>query len=228
VPSHAVVCVSGGLDSTVLAYWLRGKGIELSLVSVNYGQRHRVELRYAAGVAGAIGARHYEVDLAGYGAMLTGSALTDACVAVPDGHYTHESMRATVVPNRNAIMLDLAVGLAIATGAEAVAFGAHVGDHAIYPDCRTPFLDAYRQAVAVANEGFLPTGFTVEAPFARLSKGDIVAVGASLSVPFSQTWSCYRGGRVHCGRCGTCVERREAFTTAGFADPTEYADAEVG
>ncbi|MFV2013593.1 MULTISPECIES: 7-cyano-7-deazaguanine synthase [unclassified Micromonospora] len=154
--------------------------------------------------------------------MLAGSSLTDPTVATPDGHYSDSSMRATVVPNRNAIMLDVAVAHAVAIGAVAVAFGAHTGDHPIYPDCRPSFVAAYEQMVRVANEGFIDPGFAVLAPFINTSKSQIVAEGARLGVRFGDTWSCYRGGSRHCGTCGTCVERREAFFVANVADPTEY------
>ncbi len=146
---------------------------------------------------------------------------------VPDGHYTDWSMRMTVVPHRNAIMLDVAVAQTVAVQAGAVAFGAHAGDHPIYPDCRPAFLDAYRRMVLLANEGFLVPQFTVLAPFIGLSKVDVVRIGADLGVPFADTWSCYKGGELHCGTCGTCVERREAFQVAGVTDPTDYADGEV-
>jgi 7-cyano-7-deazaguanine synthase len=225
VPRHAVVIVSGGLDSTVLAYWLRKQGAGLTVLSVDYGQRHRVELDYARRAAERLGVGHHVADLTGIGRLLTGSALTDPTVAVPDGHYAEESMRATIVPNRNALMLDVAVGLAIAVGADAVAYGAHAGDHPIYPDCRPSFVKAYRRTVLTANEGSLPGGFDVIAPFVTMTKADIVGIGARIGVPFEATWSCYRGRTMHCGTCGTCVERAEAFAVAGVADPTLYAQS---
>jgi 7-cyano-7-deazaguanine synthase len=228
LPRHVVAVVSGGVDSTTLAYWLDAHGARLTLLSFDYGQRHRVELNFARATAAALAADHRVVDLTDVGRLLGGSALTDPAVDAPDGHYTHESMRATVVPNRNAIMLDIAVGLAIAAGAGAVAYGAHAGDHPIYPDCRPEFLDAFGRMTATANEGFLPCGFAVLAPFADMSKADIVALGARLGLPFAQTWSCYRGGAQHCGTCGTCTERREAFALAGVPDPTEYVSVIPG
>lgn len=220
---HAVVIISGGLDSTVLAYWLASHGTRLALLSIDYGQRHRIELEYARATAVQLGMSHQVADLSGLAALLGGSALTDSAVEVPDGHYTDASMRATVVPNRNAIMLDVAVAAAISCGADAVAYGAHAGDHAIYPDCRPEFFEGYRALAASANEGFLPAGFEVIAPFLGLSKADIVSLGAEIGVPFAATWSCYRGLNLHCGMCGTCVERREAFTVADVDDPTVYA-----
>ena len=140
----------------------------------------------------------------------------------PDGHYTDDSMKATVVPNRNAILLSIATGLAVATGADTVATAVHAGDHPIYPDCRPAFITAFEHLAQVANEGFVAEGFKVTAPYLNFSKADIVARGAALGVPFDETWSCYRGGELHCGRCGTCVERIEAFELADVADPTPY------
>ena len=218
----AVAVVSGGLDSAVLAHHLRNHGWELRLLSFDYGQRHAKELDCAAVLAAGLGARHDVVDLRSVGRLLTGSALTDGSVDVPDGHYTDESMRATVVANRNAVFVQVAVGVAVAEGAAAVALGIHAGDHAIYPDCRPEFVDAAQHLALVANEGFVVDGFTVLAPFLRWSKADIVRRGAELGVPFADTWSCYRGGDVHCGTCGTCTERREAFDDAGVDDPTKY------
>lgn len=221
-PAHAVAIISGGMDSTVLAYLLHHHGSALTLLSFDYGQRHRAELDYARRTAQALDAEHYVLDLTFLLPLLSGSALTDARVDVPDGHYTDTSMRATVVPNRNAIMLDVAVASAVSTGADAVAFGAHAGDHPIYPDCRPAFRTAYERTARIANAGFIHPEFRVLAPFIRSAKSDITALGMQLGVPFADTWSCYKGGSTHCGTCGTCVERREAFEVAGMADPTVY------
>jgi 7-cyano-7-deazaguanine synthase len=217
-----VLLLSGGLDSTTLAYDLRADGFGLVTLSFDYGQRHRRELIAAAEIAGRLGSQHHIVDLSAVGALLAGSALTDRNIAVPDGHYTDESMRATVVPNRNALMLDIAVAVAVAQNASAVAFGAHSGDHAIYPDCRPEFVEAFARSAAAGNEGFLADGFEVLAPFLGWSKADIVVRAAALGVPLAETWSCYNGGDGHCGTCGTCTERREAFALAGVKDPTSY------
>ncbi|MDJ0342774.1 7-cyano-7-deazaguanine synthase QueC [Streptomyces sp. H10-C2] len=219
-----MIVASGGMDSTVTAYELRARGSEVSLLSFDYGQRHRVELQHVAKIAELLSVQHETVDLSGFGRLLTGSALTDPSIDVPDGHYSDRSMRSTVVPNRNMIMLAIAAGVAVARGASIVAFGAHAGDHPIYPDCRPAFFEQLGKAIHVANEGFLTPGFRLEAPFLHLTKTDIARRGYELSVPFELTWSCYKGGNVHCGACGTCVERKEAFTLAGIADPTEYAD----
>ncbi|MFE3196850.1 7-cyano-7-deazaguanine synthase QueC [Embleya sp. NPDC059237] len=220
---HAVVVASGGLDSTTVAYLLAERGHSLTLLSVDYGQRHRTELDYAAKIAGLLLARHEIVDLTGVGALLTGSALTDPTVPVPDGRYTQANMRSTVVPNRNAILLAIAAGLAVSTDADLVAFGAHSGDHTVYPDCRPAFFDAIEAAILAGNEGFTAPGFRLEAPFLHLTKADVVLSAAQLGVPFELTWSCYRGGSEHCGTCSTCIERRQAFTEAGVPDPTRYA-----
>jgi 7-cyano-7-deazaguanine synthase len=228
VPRHAVAIVSGGLDSITLAEWLKVQGAALTFVSFDYGQRHLTELRYARQTASRLRVALHVIELPALGNLLDGSALTDRSVEVPDGRYTDESMRDTVVPNRNAIMLDVAVAVAISLGADAVAYGAHAGDHAIYPDCRPEFVEAYRRMVAIANEGFLPCRFQVLAPFIRASKADIVTLAHRLNVPLGATWSCYRGGDVHCGTCGTCTERREAFGVAGVPDPTTYAEPADG
>lgn len=223
VPAHVVAIVSGGLDSTTLAYWLASRGTRLTLLSVDYGQRHSRELTFARETADALGASHHTARLRLTGWLRGGSALTSPDADVPEGHYTDESMRATVVPNRNALMLDLAVATAITTGAQAVAYGAHVGDHAVYPDCREEFVRAYEHMAGAANAGFLTENFAVLAPFILMTKADIVALAVELGVPIARAWSCYRGGDVHCGTCGTCVERREAFTLADLPDPTVYA-----
>ncbi len=220
VPRHTVVLVSGGLDSATLVYLLAFRGARLSLLSFNYGQRHRRELESAATIARRLDVPWRLVEMQTLGRLLSGSALTDEGLAVPDGRYTDPSMRATVVPNRNALLLDVAVGCAVAQRADAVAFGAHAGDHPIYPDCRPEFVQAYAATAAVANEGFLPADFQVLAPFLTCAKAEIVRLGADLGVPFADTWPCYRGEAVHCGTCGTCVERRETFALARVPHPT--------
>ena len=220
-----VVC-SGGLDSVTLTHDVAAEATLSRLVSFDYGQRHRIELEYARRCAKRLEVPHDVIDIRAIGRRLTGSALTNAeladATAVPDGHYAEETMHTTVVPNRNAIMLTIAFGIAAAENAGAVAAAMHGGDHFIYPDCRPAFTAAFeamqRQAMAGMAEVALHT------PFLRLTKAEIVRRGAELGVPFADTWSCYKGGAVHCGRCGTCVERREAFHLAGVTDPTVYTD----
>ena len=216
-----ITLLSGGLDSTVLAADLTRRGVAVDAVSVHYGQRHARELDAAAAVAGRLGIRHDVIDLSVLRDHLTGSALTDT-IAVPEGHYAEDTMRATVVPNRNAILLSVAVGLAVARGARTVATAVHAGDHFVYPDCRPAFIDAISDAARTGTAGF--GDVTVEAPFVDATKADIARVGANIGAPIELSWSCYRGGDVHCGRCGTCVERNEAFRHAGITDPTVYAD----
>ena len=217
-----VIC-SGGLDSVSLAHKVAAEQTLTGLVSFDYGQRHSKELGFAAACAQRLGVPHQIIDIRDVGRQLSGSALTDD-VAVPDGHYAEESMRITVVPNRNAIMLAIAFGVAAARQAEAVGVAVHGGDHFIYPDCRPDFIDAFQAMQNRALDGY--ANVRLYAPFVHVSKADIVTEGARHATPFDQTWSCYKGGDVHCGRCGTCVERREAFDLARLQDPTDYTDAE--
>ncbi|MCM2441409.1 7-cyano-7-deazaguanine synthase QueC [Agrobacterium vitis] len=215
-----VVC-SGGLDSVSLADKMAAEHQLIGLISFDYGQRHKKELDFAALAAKRLGVPHQIIDITAIGASLTGSALTDD-LDVPDGHYAEETMKITVVPNRNAIMLAIAFGVAAARKADAVAVAVHGGDHFIYPDCRPGFIDAFQTMQAHALEGYADV--KLMAPFVTVSKADIVTEGAKYGTPFDQTWSCYKGGARHCGRCGTCVERREAFHLAGVTDPTAYED----
>jgi 7-cyano-7-deazaguanine synthase len=218
---RTLILLSGGLDSTVLAGHLLDAGFEVGAVSFDYGQRHNRELRSAAAVAAHYDIPHAVVDLTSLGALLSGSALTDRSVDVPLGHYADESMRATVVPNRNAIMLMAAVGVAAARGYGQVATAVHAGDHPIYPDCRPEFTAAADLTARHATAGYGDVG--VVAPFVTHDKTWIAGRGAAVAAPVGLSWSCYQGGDLHCGRCGTCTERIEAFALAGVADPTTYA-----
>jgi 7-cyano-7-deazaguanine synthase len=217
----AVVIVSGGMDSVTLAHQAAADGLGLSFLSFDYGQRHRKELDCAAAQAHILGAPHRIVDLTSLAAVLAGSALTGD-QPVPHGHYSAETMKQTVVPNRNAIMLSIAWGHAVSIGAELVAAGVHAGDHAIYPDCRPTFAQALQHALALGTEGFAHRGLCIWTPFIDKTKTDIAAIGHQLGVDFSQTWTCYEGGDIHCGQCGACVERQEAFRDSGTPDPTVY------
>jgi len=218
-----IVICSGGLDSISLAYKVAAEHHLIGLLSFDYGQRHRKEVDFAAACAKRLGVPHQLIDISGVGRHLTGSALTDA-VDVPDGHYAEETMKATVVPNRNAIMLAIAFGLAAAQKADAVAVAVHGGDHFIYPDCRPGFIDAFQAMQNEALDGY--ASVRLYAPYVNISKAGIVTDGVRNGTPFAETWSCYKGGLRHCGRCGTCVERREAFDLAGVTDPTDYDDAD--
>lgn len=217
-----LVIYSGGLDSTVLLYHLHKSGDELHALSVDYGQRHSCELKSAKKLCEGLGISHRVADLSSIQSLLAGSSLTSPEIPVAEGHYTEENMKTTVVPNRNMILLALATGHALSIDAGQVAYAAHSGDHAIYPDCRNEFADAMANAMALCDWKRIE----LSRPFVDWTKADIVKRGADLRVPFEQTWSCYKGDEQHCGRCGTCIERREAFDLAGVVDPTEYnADA---
>lgn len=215
-----VIC-SGGLDSVSLAHKVAAGHQLAGLLSFDYGQRHLKELDSAAACAARLNVPHKIVDLTAVGAALGGSALTGD-VDVPDGHYAEETMKVTIVPNRNAIMLAVAFGMAAAQKLDAVAAAVHGGDHFIYPDCRPDFIAAFQKMQNHALDGV--ADIRLYTPYVTISKAGIVEDGAKHGTPFAETWSCYKGGAQHCGRCGTCVERREAFEIAGIEDPTEYAD----
>ena len=216
--SKTVLIYSGGIDSTVLLYDLLNSGHDVQALSVNYGQRHSKELDCAKSLCNQLNVEHHVADLTALNPLLSGSSLTSPHVQVPEGHYEDESMKATVVPNRNMILLSIATGWAMSTGASSVSYAAHSGDRAIYPDCREEFADAMNGVMEMAGWDKV----SLNRPFSSLTKADIVKLGDELDVPFEQTWSCYKGGQVHCGVCGTCVERREAFQLAGVTDPTIY------
>jgi len=220
--TSAVALVSGGMDSVTLAYKLiHTDGIQdLHLISFDYGQRHRKELEAVLYHARELRATRVIADVTSIQPLLSGSALTSLDVEVPEGHYTSENMKVTVVPNRNMIMLAIAAGYAVSHQLDVIAAAVHAGDHFIYPDCRPAFIEAVRLAILLGNEGFNePFLYT---PFINQTKADIVRIGDALGVPWEHTWSCYKGGNYHCRKCGTCIERHEAFDLAGIPDPTIY------
>jgi 7-cyano-7-deazaguanine synthase len=217
----AVVLLSGGLDSSTLLYQLLAEGKTVIALSVHYGQRHAIELSAARRIAGRANVELVEVALAA--ALLpvfdgAQSSQVGRFVDVPEGHYADENMKLTVVPGRNLLLIATAAALAVSRKAGAVAYAAHAGDHPVYPDCRPDFIEATRDAI---DFGY---GLELDAPFARLTKAGIVAIGSGLDVPFHLTRSCYTSSDIQCGRCSTCVERREAFDLAGVDDPTVYSD----
>ncbi len=214
-----VVIYSGGMDSYTLLHSALREGHEVHALSFDYGQRHRRELACAETVCCDLGIAHEVVDIRSIQALLKGSALTDS-VSVPEGHYQESNMKDTVVPNRNMVLLSLAIGHAVSVGAGAVWYGAHGGDHAIYPDCRPEFIRRMDAVAQIAN--YDPVH--VEAPFMELSKGDILARGLAMGLDYRHTWTCYNGREQACGRCGACVERLEAFVRNGISDPLPYEE----
>ena len=214
-----VLVLSGGMDSAVLLYHLLDAGHIVKTLSINYGQRHVRELDSAAALSGRVGVEHRIVDLSTINPLLGNNSLSSDQTEIPEGHYEEESMKLTVVPNRNMIMLSVAVGWALALKFDAVAYGAHSGDHAIYPDCREEFAQALDRAVSLCDWH----GMRLMRPFVKMDKGEIAKRGAALGVPFDLTWTCYNGGEVHCGKCGACQERREAFAANGIDDPVVFA-----
>ncbi len=211
-----VCTLSGGMDSTTLLYHLLDLGDKVLALSFDYGQRHRKELEYAARTCARLDVRHTVVDLSSAGSLLVGSALTSPEIAVPHGHYEDESMRLTVVPNRNMIMMAIAGGYGLAEGCSRLAVAVHAGDHAVYPDCRPQFIADFEAALRSGNYEQV----SVYAPFLGWTKGDIACLGLDLGIDFERdTWSCYEGGEEPCGKCGTCVERAEALAAAGASRP---------
>lgn len=215
--AKVVVIYSGGMDSFTVLNKAVQQGYDVHAVSFNYGQRHSKELLFAKSVCDKLQLEHKIVDISSINQLIGGSALTDN-IAVPEGHYEEESMKTTVVPNRNMIMLSMAVGYAVSIEAEAVYFGAHSGDHAIYPDCRTEFVDAMNEVCKIANY----QAVEIRAPYLALSKIDILREGLSLGLDYKETWTCYNGEEKACGRCGACQERLEAFAKNNVSDPIEY------
>lgn len=221
---RAVATASGGMDSATLAYYYHEQGFDLHLVGFNYGQRHAKELESLKKIGSLLEAKVSVIDLSHIKNYIGTSSLTSDAISVPDGHYAEETMRITVVPNRNAMMLSIATAIGVAEDAEVVATGVHSGDHFIYPDCRPTFFEPLAEAFKAGNQGHAHPNFRLEAPFIYKTKADIAALGGQLGVPYEFTWSCYKGGDKHCGRCGTCVERIEAFIDGKVYDPTEYED----
>ncbi len=217
--NKAVLILSGGLDSTTLLYKLLEEGLEVHALSFNYGQKHSKELKYAQKTCEILGVPYKIVDLSILAAtdFFSRSSLTSD-LEIPEGHYEEESMKTTVVPNRNMIMISLALGYAITIQAKHVYYGAHAGDHAIYPDCRPIFIEKMQEAARVCH--YYPVD--LHAPFQHYTKGEIVAEGLKLKADYSLTWTCYKGKDVACGKCGSCVERLEAFEDNDVVDPLPY------
>lgn len=213
---NGVIIVSGGMDSITLLY-ARKEEIALA-VTFDYGSNHaKKEIECAKYHCDLLGIEHIVIPL-DFMHQYFKSSLLSGGESIPEGHYADENMKSTVVPFRNGIMLSIACGLAESRNLKFVYIANHAGDHAIYPDCRATFIESMSEAMAYGTYEHI----RVAAPFTHLTKSDIAHIGAELGVDYSHTYSCYKGGEKHCGKCGTCVERKEAFALAGIPDPTEY------
>jgi 7-cyano-7-deazaguanine synthase len=216
---RVIVLLSGGMDSVSALYHAAQEDRVVGALSFHYGARHNDrELEFARWHCQRRAVVHRVIPLAFIGELFRSNLLPSGG-EIPDGHYEEATMKQTVVPFRNGIMLAIAAGYAESTGAEALGIAAHAGDHTIYPDCREDFMRPMAEAIRQGTYARIE----VLRPFISLTKADIARRGHQLGVDFAQTWSCYRGGSLHCGTCGTCVERREAFLRAGIPDPTTYA-----
>lgn len=216
-----VVLLSGGMDSATLLADANVKFDKVAALSIDYAQRHKRELESAKLLAKHYGVFHKILDVTNINSLLQGSSLTSDDMSVPHGHYADETMKATVVPARNTILLSIAAGWAISMGFTHVAYAAHAGDHAIYPDCRPAFVQAIQNLFNVFH--YFP--INVYTPFLQVTKGDILKIGLALGVPYELTWTCYEGGEKACGSCGSCVERLEAFANNKVVDPVKYVES---
>lgn len=214
----SVIIISGGMDSTTLLYDMKER-IALG-ISFDYGSNHNErEISFARLHCDRLGIKHIVIRL-GFMHEYFKSSLLEGADAIPEGHYADDNMKSTVVPFRNGIMLAIAAGIAESNGLKYVMMANHGGDHAIYPDCRPEFV----KAMSAATKAGTYPGIEVLAPYTDLTKTDIARRGKQLGIDYAETWSCYKGGERHCGKCGTCVERREALRDAGIDDTTEYEE----
>lgn len=213
-----IVLLSGGMDSVTALYLAKNKYDLVGGITFDYGSKHNhKEIPFAQWHCEQLGIPFQLVNANFVGELFT-SALLKGDEEIPEGHYEDEVMKKTVVPFRNGIMLSIACGYCESIGAQGVVVAAHSGDHAIYPDCRTSFMNAMADAMRTGTY----EGIELLAPFVDIDKTAIATIGNKLNVDFSKTWSCYKGHDLHCGRCGTCIERKEAFQLAGVVDPTVY------
>ena len=212
----SILILSGGMDSTTLLYDYQER-IALA-ISFDYGSNHNdKEIPLARLHCERLGIKHIVIPL-DFMAKYFHSSLLEGSDAIPEGHYADDNMKSTVVPFRNGIMLAIAAGMAENNDLPYVMMANHGGDHTIYPDCRPEFVEAFD---AAAHAGTY-NGVRLLSPYCNMTKGDIAKRGKELGINYAETWSCYKGGDKHCGRCGTCVERQEALAEAGIPDPTEY------
>lgn len=213
----AVVIYSGGMDSFTVLNRAISQGYDVYALTFDYGQRHVKEIQYAQRACDLLGVHHKIVDISAISGIIAGSSLTDN-IEVPEGHYEAESMKQTVVPNRNMILLSLAVGYAVSLEANKVFYGAHSGDHAIYPDCRPEFVKKMQAVCEIAN--YDPVDIVV--PYLDSDKIEILKEGLAMGLDYALTWTCYNGREKACGKCGACQERLEAFKLNGITDPLDY------
>ena len=214
----SLIVYSGGLDSTTLLYEYRDR-IALA-ISFHYGSNHNDrEIHFAKLHCERLGIPHMVVRLP-FIKNFFRSSLLEGADAIPEGNYDDDNMRSTVVPFRNGIMLSIAAGMAENNKLQYIMLANHAGDHTIYPDCRPEFVEAFDRAAEAGTFN----GVRLLSPYCHMTKADIARRGKELGIDYSETWSCYKGEDVHCGRCGTCVERREALAEAGIEDTTEYAE----
>lgn len=214
----SAIIVSGGMDSITLLHEYKDR-IALA-ITFDYGNNHAAnEIPYARLHCERLGIKHLVIPL-DFMHQYFKSSLLEGAEAIPEGHYEDENMKSTVVPFRNGIMLAIACGIAESNGLTRVMIANHGGDHAIYPDCRGEFIEAMSEAMKYGTY----EGITIEAPYTHITKTDIARRGAQLGIDYAETWSCYKGGEVHCGKCGTCVERKEAMRDAGIQDNTKYLE----
>ncbi len=214
----SVIIVSGGMDSITLLYDMRAR-ISLA-VTFDYGSKHNArEIPFARLHCERLGIEHLVIPL-DFMLKYFKSSLLKGGEEIPEGHYAADNMKSTVVPFRNGIMLSIAAGIAESRGLKYVMMANHSGDHSIYPDCTPQFVKAMSEAT---KAGTYP-GIELLVPYTNITKGDIARRGKALGINYTETWSCYKGGEKHCGRCGTCEERREALAEAGIDDPTEYEE----
>ncbi|ALM52747.1 7-cyano-7-deazaguanine synthase QueC [Halomonas huangheensis] len=215
-----VVVYSGGMDSYTVLHRVLRETRNVHALSFHYGQRHSRELDVARRVCEELRVAHQVVDITAIHGLIDNSALTDDSRPMPDDDYAEDNLTATVVPNRNMILLSLAIAKAVNVGAGRVAYGAHGGDHVLYPDCRPAFVEAMNDVAAIAN--FSPV--EIHAPYLNANKEQILADGLAMGLDYANTWTCYVGEELACGRCGSCRERLAAFAAHGIKDPLNYAD----
>ena len=213
---NSVIIVSGGMDSITLLYDHKD---EIALgISFDYGSNHNArEIPFAKMHCERLGIKHITINL-DFIHQYFKSSLLDGAEAIPEGHYADDNMKSTVVPFRNGIMLSIAIGIAESNNLDQVFIANHGGDQTIYPDCRPEFINAIDAAATVGTYN----NVKVVAPYTKITKSDIARIGKKLGIDYTETWSCYKGGEVHCGKCGTCVERKEALAEAGIEDKTIY------